>query len=397
MSKNSESHPMTRTMMFVVFFSIIVTIYSLVNSYIFFRGLSAFPSGSPYRAWFIGVFLFLASSYIAARLLERLSCNVLSNILVWIGSYWLGAMAYFILILLTIDIFRLLHYVVPFFPAFITRDIIATKQISVLVVTILVGIVLLGARLNAMFPQLQVLEMSIPKLSPLKELNVALVSDVHLGNIICNSHLTRIVNKINELNPDIVLIAGDLVDEDIQPVIRRNLGETLRQIKSKYGVYGITGNHEYIGGVEPACKYLTEHGVVMLRDSTVEIANAFTLVGREDVSIRQFSGRQRKPLADLMKPINKSLPVLLMDHQPLHLSEAVENGADLQVSGHTHHGQLWPFNFISKAVYELSWGYLKKAQTHFYVSCGVGTWGPPMRTGNRPEVVNLKLKFEPAR
>jgi predicted MPP superfamily phosphohydrolase len=235
--------------------------------------------------------------------------------------------------------------------------------------------------------------LEIPKQSLLKELNIALVSDVHLGNIICNSHLTRIVEKINGLNPDVVLIAGDLVDEDIQPVIRMNLGETLRQIKSKYGVYGITGNHEYIGGVEPACKYLTEHGIIMLRDSTLEIAHAFTLVGREDVSIRQFNGRQRKPLNELMSSVNKALPVLLMDHQPLHLNEAVENGADLQVSGHTHHGQLWPFNCIAKAVYEVSWGYLRKAQTQFYVSCGVGTWGPPMRTGNRPEVVNLKLKF----
>jgi hypothetical protein len=184
------------------------------------------------------------------------------------------------------------------------------------------------------------------------------------------------------------------VDEDIQPVIRQNLGETLRQIKSKYGIYGITGNHEYIGGVEPACKYLIEHGVTMLRDSSVQIAGAFTLVGREDISIRQFDGKNRKPLGDLMKDVNTSLPVILMDHQPFRLDDAVDHGADLQVSGHTHHGQLWPFNYISQAVYELSWGYKKKGHTHFYVSCGVGTWGPPMRTGNRPEVVNLKLKFE---
>jgi predicted MPP superfamily phosphohydrolase len=95
-----------------------------------------------------------------------------------------------------------------------------------------------------------------------------------------------------------------------------------------------------------------------------------------------------------MKDVNTSLPVILMDHQPLRLSDAVEHGADLQLSGHTHHGQLWPFNYISQAVYELSWGYIQKGHTHFYVSCGVGTWGPPMRTGNRPEVVNVKLKFE---
>ena len=132
----------------------------------------------------------------------------------------------------------------------------------------------------------------------------------------------------------------------------------------------------------------------MLRDSVAKVANAFTLVGREDVSIRQFNGKKRKQLSELMNGVDTTLPVILMDHQPLRLDDVVDHGVDLQLSGHTHHGQLWPFNYISQAVYELSWGYMKKGSTHFYVSCGVGTWGPPMRTGNRPEVVHVKLKFE---
>jgi predicted MPP superfamily phosphohydrolase len=306
----------------------------------------------------------------------------------------MGAMAYFLVILLAIDLLRLVNLILPILPDFLTRNILHTKQVMALLIVGIVFLTVVGARFNAMFPRIQTLELTIQKKSPLKELNMAVVSDVHLGTIICNSHFTRIVEKINSLNPDIVLFAGDLVDEDIQPVIRQNLGETLRQIKSKYGIYGITGNHEYIGGVEPACKYLIEHGVTMLRDSAVQITGAFTLVGREDLSIRQFNGKNRKPLSELMKEVNTSLPVILMDHQPLHLNEAVEQGADLQLSGHTHHGQLWPFNYISQAVYELSWGYKQKGKTHFFVSCGVGTWGPPMRTGNRPEVVNVKLKFE---
>jgi predicted MPP superfamily phosphohydrolase len=252
----------------------------------------------------------------------------------------------------------------------------------------------IGARLNQMSPQIKTLELTIHKKSPLTELNIALISDVHLGTIICNSHFIRIVEKINSLNPDIVLFAGDLVDEDIEPVIRQNLGETLRQIKSKYGIFAVTGNHEYIGGVDAACKYLVDHGVVMLRDSAVKVAGGFTVVGREDISARQFGGRQRKPLGELMKNVDKSLPVVLMDHQPVHLNESAEQGADVQFSGHTHDGQLWPFNYIADAVYEVSWGYKLKGNTHIYVSCGVGTWGPPMRTGNRPEVVHVKLKFE---
>jgi len=385
---------MTRTQIFIIFFSIVIVLYGLVNTYIYIRGLQAISHNSPLRVWFTVIFWFLAASYLAARLIERIALSWLSDGLVWIGSFWMGAMAYFFVILLAIDLLRLVNYLIPFFPDFLTRNLQYTKKVTALIVIGAVFLTVVGAHINSVLPRIQALELMIQKKSPLKELNIAVISDVHLGTIICNSHFMRIVDKINSLNPDIVLFAGDLVDEDIEPVIRQNLGETLRQIKSKYGIYGVTGNHEYIGGVEPACKYLTEHGVIMLRDSVVQIDGAFTLVGREDVSIVQFDRKKRRSLGDLIKDVDKTLPIILMDHQPLRLNDAVDNGIDLQLSGHTHHGQLWPFNYITEAVYEISWGYKKKGDTHFYVSCGVGTWGPPMRTGNRPEIVNVKLKFE---
>ena len=131
----------------------------------------------------------------------------------------------------------------------------------------------------------------------------------------------------------------------------------------------------------------------MLRDSSIKIEESLDIVGREDRSIAQFARRKRKPVAELMVSVDKNFPVILMDHQPFKLEEAERFGVDLQLSGHTHHGQLWPFNFITKKMYEVSWGYKKKGSTHVYVSSGVGTWGPPVRTGNRPEIVHLKLTF----
>lgn len=385
---------MTRTYAFIIFFSIVIILYGLINTYIYIRGLQAIPHPSSFRTWFTVGFWFLALSYFAARLLERLSVSWFSDALVWIGSFWLGAMSLFIIILLAIDSIRVANFLIPFFPEFVTRDLQHTKQLLALFVVGLVVLVVTGARINAMFPVVKTLDLTVQKKSPLKELNVAVVSDIHLGTIICNNHFERIVQKINSLHPDIVLLPGDIVDEDIEPVIRENLGETIRQIQSKYGIYAVTGNHEYIGGVEPACKYLVEHGIVMLRDSSVKITESFILIGREDRSINQFSNKKRKPIDELMATIDTSLPLILMDHQPLGLNDAVNAHVDLQLSGHTHHGQLWPFNFIAKAVYELSWGYMRKENTQFYVSCGVGTWGPPMRSGNRPEVVNIKLHFE---
>lgn len=382
-----------RTVNFIIFFSIAIAVFAAINVHIFFAGRSGIPE--TYRFWYTLMFIFFSASFLVGRFVERTGVIWLSDPLVWIGSFWLAAMAYFFLIVLCIDFLRLIDFIFPFFPSIITNNPAQSRQVIVGSVFAIVTVTVFAGYLNARTPRVKTLELTIPKNAHgIKGLNIAMASDIHLGTLVSKSHLERIVKDINALNPDLVLLPGDVVDEDLGPVIRQNLGETLRSIRSKYGVFAITGNHEYIGGVEPACRYLTEHGIVMLRDSSLEIAGSFTLVGREDRSLRQFEGKRRKPLEEIMAAVDKSLPIILMDHQPFQLDEAVKNGVDLQLSGHTHHGQLWPFNFITEKVYELSWGYMKKGNTHFYVSCGVGTWGPPVRTGNTPEIMNVKLQFK---
>jgi len=383
-----------RKINFAIFFSIALSVYALINYYIFIREWEAGGFQQVWRTVYVAAFLILSLSFIAGRMLERFSLSWLSSTLVLLGSFWLAAMVYFLLFAFAIDILRLLNFIVPFFPSFLTVNPEQTKEITSYVVVAVVLLIVLGGYINARSPIVKTLELTIPKNGrTLKSLNIAVASDIHLGTIVCKAKLERIVERINALNPDLVLLPGDVVDEDIGPVIRNNLGETLRKIRSKYGVLAITGNHEYIGGVEPASNYLSEHGITMLRDSAVMVGGGLYVVGREDISIRGFTGKTRMPLAELMAGIDKSYPVILMDHQPFRLEEAEANGVDLQLSGHTHHGQLWPFNFITKKVYELSWGYKKKGNTHYYVSCGVGTWGPPIRTGNRPEIINIKLSF----
>ncbi len=122
------------------------------------------------------------------------------------------------------------------------------------------------------------------------------------------------------------------------------------------------------------------------------IDNSFYLTAREDYSKSQFTGKQRKPL-NLILNGRENYPVILMDHTPFKLEEAEKNNVDLQLSGHTHHAQLWPLNYLTSLIYEKDWGYLKKGNTQYYVTCGVGTWGPPVRTGSRTEIVNIKIKF----
>jgi predicted MPP superfamily phosphohydrolase len=304
-------------------------------------------------------------------------------------------MLYFILIALFIDFGRILNHFFHIFPASFYVDYQHTKLIVLFISLSLVAMIVTGGFINARSPGIRKLELHVRKVVPgEKSLNIVLASDIHLGTIIAKRKANRLVAAINALHPDIVLFAGDVVDEDLAPVIKNNLGANLGQIKSKFGVFAITGNHEYIGGVEPAVKYLREHGITVLRDTTMLIDRRFYLVGREDRDRSRFTGKQRKELKELMEQVDLSFPVILLDHQPFNLERAVEQRVDLQLSGHTHHGQLWPFNHITTAMYEISYGYKLTGNTHFYVSSGFGTWGPPVRLGNRPEIVQIILKFD---
>lgn len=139
---------------------------------------------------------------------------------------------------------------------------------------------------------------------------------------------------------------------------------------------------------------LRQSGVQVLRDSKVEIAESIYLVGRDDYTSGSFA-EDRQVLADLMKDIDRSKPIILMDHRPVHLTQALNEGVDLQVSGHTHKGQFFPLNFVTQKMFEVDYGYFRRDSLQVIVSCGFGTWGPPIRVGNRPEIVEIDIRFEP--
>jgi len=383
-----------KKMNFIFFFSIVFIIYAGVNYYIIRRGLQALPDDSNFRIWLVVLVIFFALSFLAGRIWENQSVNFASTTLIWIGSFWLAFMVHFFLLLLFIDLARLINHFAGIFPASITQNYEQVKLIAFYSVIAISTIIVAGGYINTLHPQVKNITIKIDKkVEGLDSLNIAMVSDIHFGTIIGRGRGMTIVDKINSLNPDIVLIPGDILDEDVKSVIKNNTGDAILKLRAKYGVYGTTGNHEYIGGVEAATNYIETHGIKLLRDTTILVADKFYLVGREDRAISSFTNGSREPLENLVSGIDESKLVILMDHQPHQLEQAANNGIDLQLSGHTHHGQIFPFNYITDMVYELSWGYKQKKDTHYYVSCGVGGWGPPIRTGSRPEVMNIKIVF----
>jgi uncharacterized protein len=383
-----------RSMQFLIFFSVVLLVYSLINYYLYFRGLQALPEGNLFRSIYPWLFLFLSASYVVGRFLERVWISPLSSVFTFTGAFWLGIMVYLLMAVVAIDLIRLLTLFFPR-PEFIAAHYTELKKFLFIGVVSTVGLVVLAGHINALTPRVKRLDIHIhKKAGSFKSLHIAAASDIHLGTLVGPRRTARLVEMLNGLKPDMILLAGDIVDEDLGPVVHNDLGRSLLKMKAPLGIYAITGNHEYIGGADSAVKYLTEHGIKMLRDTAVLVDSSFYLAGRNDRDSRRFGSKARKEIPEILAGADHSLPILLMDHQPFDLQKVVDAGVDFQLSGHTHHGQIWPFNYITEAIYEISWGYQQKGNSHFYVSSGFGGWGPPVRTGNRPEVLDIYITFD---
>jgi predicted MPP superfamily phosphohydrolase len=379
-----------------VFLTIFFLLYGSLNFYIYFSAVDALRHFAPEigEKMFFGFFCFVVFSYPIARIFGKWLPIKISDSLAFIGGLWFAAMLYLILSLVFIDLFALIFQFIPVIDAVVNKNLSLINFVLFSLVSLITISLLFYGYINAINPRIRKVEINVDKSPPgIQSLTIAFASDIHLGHVIGKKTLNRIINLINNSDPDLVLFPGDLVDEELEPVVKKNIGPAFKQLNPKYGVFAVTGNHEYIGGVDPAVEYLSKFGIRFLRDEIVNIENKFYVAGREDVSTNTFFGKPRKALSDLFSGADKNLPIITMDHQPIALSEAKDVGVDLQISGHTHHGQMWPLQAITKRVFKLSWGYKKMGDSHFYVSSGAGTWGPRIRIGNNPEVVLIKMNF----
>jgi uncharacterized protein len=377
-----------------LFFIIFFTVYTAANSYIFLRGWQAISNLPGLKPFYAVVFVFSATSYIISRIFNTSIPAFLYDIFLWTGSLWFAFMLYFFQFILLIDLSRLLNHFLGFYPQFITQNYQQAKLITFFIVIVLSSLIVFTGYLNTRNIKINYAEIELPKKSSrISELNVVLVADFHLTPVNDGKLLKEIVEKINSLNPDIVLIPGDIVDDKVEILKRRSIGGDLSGIKSRYGVFASNGNHEFIVGVDEANKFLLEHGVNVLRNSAYLVDSSFYVIGREDISKPNFTGERRKSLKEILDGIDRNYPAIIVDHTPSKLDEVVKENVELQLSGHTHHGQMFPLNLITSMIYDVSWGYLKKENTQFYVTSGVGTWGPPVRLGSDSEIVSMKIRF----
>jgi len=297
-------------------------------------------------------------------------------------------MLYLFAFFLLTDFIYLIHRLIHFLPAtFVKRY----RKIQVISAYIFVLCIAVYGYYQFQHPQIVEKKIEIAKnAGEYKQLKIAGVSDLHLGVAIDRKRLETYVRLINDQHPDLVLIAGDLIDNNVMPLEKERMWESFNQIKAPLGAYYCLGNHDYMVGIEACMNFLHKTNLHLLIDDSVVINNSIQLIGRDD---KQRSSN-RKSLRELVKETNPSLPLILLDHEPFHLEEAEAEGIDLQFSGHTHRGQIFPGNLLIKRMYELTYGYLQKGNTHYFVSSGLGLWGPPFRIGTHSEVVVLDIEFK---
>lgn len=380
------------------FFFGILAAYLCGNIYIFARGLQSLraitptrrlrPLGIMMQCVFSLLYWIAALSFFVAMFARNASIpQWLGSALNGIGSVWLVFTLYMVMCLLVLDITTVVFYQIRRF----------LNRFGFLLSLVFVAGVLYSGNVNYKNPQIRELEIDLSSGKDVadtalpvgkKNLKIVALSDVHLGHSTDKEDLAGYVGMINSLLPDIILIGGDLIDNSIVPLWEQRMDEELGQLKAPMGIYMVPGNHEYISGFEKSVEFLKNTPIILLRDSVVALPGGLQLVGRDD-----RSNRNRASVEELMARVLEGAPVLMLDHQPYELGLKDSLGVDIQFSGHTHRGQIWPMNLMIDRMYDQSHGYRKWMNSHVVVSSGLSLWGPPFRIGTESDlwVINVKL------
>lgn len=369
---------------------IAIAIYGLGNYYLGLRMFNNIKKIMPFVSskLYWGVIVFLSLSFITERFLRKHLSRNLNYIISLLGSYYIAVLFYVMIAFFLVDIVRFgLRILIKEYK---TPQILAYSNIFV--AALIIVLVIVGT-INALTTKITEYEVITNKNID-KDINIIMVSDVHSGTIITNRRLNKLVDTINSQLPDIVIFAGDLIDDDIDIFERRKYGEILKQINSKYGVYAVLGNHEYISkNIEKVKKCYKEANINLLIDEVIKVDGVY-IIGRDDLSSTRFNGKDRLDIKELASSIDKDYLIISIDHQPRNINEVKDGGVDIMLSGHTHKGQFFPINYITGRIYDIDYGKLQQDNFTLIVSSGFGTWGPPIRLATPSEIVKIKIKRE---
>lgn len=348
-------------------------------------------TGIAYVSWHLWTLLPLASVWKAVVITAAIACFLvlffdmsgrlerlplpLSRVLYEIGTSALIVLLYLAMTFLVLDLGRILHLV--------PRSWLYGNGVTT--VALLGFMLTLFLCANIHYRDKVRVPLNLETRKPLaKEYTIVMASDLHLGYHNTRRDLARWVDMMNAEQPDLVLIAGDIIDISVHPLVEEDMAAEFRRLKAP--VFACMGNHEYYSRELRARQFYADAGIRLLKDSCA-VTDDLCIIGRDD-----RANPERANLRKLMQQADSTKYCILLDHQPYHLEQAEQAGIDFQLSGHTHEGQVWPISWITHALYECAWGEHQCGQTHYYVSSGLGIWGGKYRIGTQSEYVVMKLK-----
>ena len=389
---------MPRLLTFALFLTIMVALTGAAHYYLWSRLIRdpGLPSGVTRALSYALVFLFVAIP--GSLLLRRSPLGSAASGLVWLAMTWLGLLLFLSLALAAADFARGVWQVARAFadagPLDPERRQVAARLVAGVTALVAGSLGLWSLRSGLGRVQISRVDVTLARLpEALSGTRIVQLSDVHVGPTIHRGFIETIVAQCNALTPDLVVITGDLVDGSVEEL--REHVAPLAKLRAKHGVFFVTGNHEYYSGAEEWCTELTRLGVRVLRNERVSIGSenaSFDLAGVDDHSAKRFGGGHGEDLPKALLGRDPTRELVLLAHQPRTILDAQDQGVGLQLSGHTHGGQLWPWTYLVRLQQPVVAGMARFKDSFVYVSRGTGYWGPPMRLGAPSEITELTLR-----
>lgn len=370
-----------------------LSIYGLIHLYAFLKARSALRFGAVHGT-VLGLFMALmVFDPIIIRFSERLGFDVFAGIMSYIGYIWMGLLFLFFSFSLLVDIYCLAVWLYRLISRHDISHLMPSRRVAFflpLIFALAIGVYGYIEAANIRTEYLVVKTAKMPKEK--KRLRIVQISDVHIGLVVRERRLAGIADMIKTLNPDILVSTGDLVDGQINRIA--GFADILDNIKAPYGKFAILGNHEYYAGFDQSTEFIRKAGFRLLKGEGVTIPGFINVAGIDDIAARRFGLYTGIPETNIISTLDPEQFTLLLKHRPL-VDKASLGMFDLQLSGHTHRGQIFPFNFIVQLYFPRISGYFDlKGDSHLYVSRGTGTWGPPIRFLSPPEITVIDLVRE---
>ncbi|MCJ7664362.1 MAG: metallophosphoesterase [Desulfobacterales bacterium] len=365
-------------------------LYSSLHLYIFLKIKAAFTLGT---GAFIALLCFMAVMICApvlVRISERQGLEFLARLLSYVGYTWMGLTFLFFTSSLCIDLYRFFVFVAGFVLRTNLSSLSLSSRLAFLIPALVTAAIATYGYFEARSIRSERVVIASPKVpKEVSTLTIVQISDIHLGLIVREGRLKKILREVTAAKPDILISTGDLVDGQIDDL--GGLAELLSAVHPPYGKFAVTGNHEFYAGLDQALRFTEKAGFTVLRGEAKDVAGFMTIVGVDDPTAKYF-GLFRGPSEQrLLASVPRERFTLLLKHIPV-IDEKAVGLVDLQLSGHTHKGQIFPFNYLSKAFFPHDAGLVPLPRHFFlYVSRGSGTWGPPIRFLAPPEVTVITL------